>query len=116
KLIKAVTEDIENFRFNTAVSSFMKFINEVKDELISRDTFVEFLKVLYPFAPHISEELFAELGGKKSLQIQAWPKYNPKKVAAATVEVVVQVNGKVRDKLAVDANTSEEELKAQALA
>lgn len=114
KLIKKVGEDIEAQRFNTCISALMEFLNEVKDEQISNDTFIKFLTVLYPFAPHIAEELYAQVGGKKSLQLAAWPKFNPKKVVEATVEFIVQINGKLKDKVQLPVNTAESEAVALA--
>jgi leucyl-tRNA synthetase len=115
KLIKKVGEDVESFRFNTSVAAFMEFINTVKDEPLSVDSIKKFLVLLYPFAPHITEELYQMLGSKKSLQLEKWPKFNPKKVVDETVEVVVQVNGKVRDKLQVLVGASEAVVKEMAL-
>ena len=115
KLIKKVGEDIENFRFNTAVSSFMQFMNETKDEQIDKKLMTTFLQVLYPFAPHISEELYELMGGKKSVQLLEWPKYDSGKLVESTVEVVVQINGKVRDKFSVESGTSEKDIEKQAL-
>src|SRR4029077_497018 len=84
KLIKKITEDIEQFHFNTCISAFMEFHNEVKDEAISASSIKTFLKLLYPFAPHLSEELSSimapRLGsesssGKQSVQQEPWPTY-----------------------------------------
>jgi leucyl-tRNA synthetase len=116
KLIKKVTEDIENTRFNTAISSFMSFLNEVKDEKMSKTSFVTLLQLLYPFAPHISEELFQLLGGKKSLQLENWPAFDPKKLTENSVEIIIQVNGKVRDKMSAAMNQDDGQITAQALA
>lgn len=115
KLIKKVTEDVENFRFNTAVSSFMEFYNQIKDEPVSAEFKRTFLKLLYPFAPHISEELNQALAGKTSLQFEKWPKFDPKKIVDTTVEIVVQINGKVRGKVTVSAGSDEAIVKAEAL-
>ncbi|MBP9686481.1 MAG: class I tRNA ligase family protein, partial [Candidatus Doudnabacteria bacterium] len=114
KLTKKVGEDIEAQRFNTCISALMEFLNEVKDEQVSREIFVKFLTVLYPFAPHIAEELHAQVGGKKSLQLATWPKFDPKKIVEATVEFIVQINGKMKDKVQLPLNTTESEAVAQA--
>ncbi len=110
-LIKKITEDIESFSYNTAVSSFMKFHNEVKDEVVALQTIQTFLKLLYPFAPHIAEELFQILNGEdsatNSLQYQPWPEYDPSKIIATTVKIAVQVNGKLRDTLEVAAGSDQ---------
>lgn len=113
-LIKKVTEDIQTFGYNTAVSNFMKFHNEVKDEAIVKQSVLDFIKVLYPFAPHISEEMFQLLGGEGSVQQQPWPQYDQSKIISSTVKVVVQVNGKVRDTIEVAVGSSQEEILAQA--
>lgn len=115
KLIKKVTEDIENFRFNTCISSMMEFLNTVKTEPVSKDTLIAFLSLLYPFAPHITEELYEALGGKKSLQLQKWPTFNPKKVVESMVEIVVQVNGKLREKVSLPAGRSQAEVIAEVM-
>ena len=116
KLIKKVTTDITAFHFNTAISSFMQTHNEIKNEPVSRDSLMLFLRLLYPFAPHISEEMNEILGGSESLQLANWPEYDAAKVTAETVQVIVQVNGKMKDKLLVPPDATEDELKQQALA
>ncbi len=115
KLIKKVTEDLENMRFNTAVSSFMEFHNEIKQDFITLDSLKTFLALMYPFAPHFCEELYSLFGNKKSLQEHEWPKYNPALVIDQTVDVVVQVNGKVKAKLSIKRDSSQDEVKAEAL-
>lgn len=115
KLIKKVTEDIEAFHFNTAISSFMEFTNLVKDETVSKDSVKTFLILLYPFAPHIAEELNLILGGKKSLQMESWPAFNPALVIDMTIEVVVQVNGKVKGKITIQRGADEATVKAKAM-
>ena len=110
--IKKVSEDIENLRMNTAVSSLMILLNEMEKERESLQltAYSLFLKLLAPFAPHIAEELWATLGEKKSIHTQLWPKFDKKKAQAETFELVVQVNGKVRDTFPVPRGTSREEL------
>ncbi len=116
KLIKKITSDIESYRFNTAVAAFMQFLNEVRNESADRDSLFIFLRLLYPFAPHISEELNEMLGGKESLQLAAWPEFDASKITENTVQVMIQVNGKIKDKLEVPIDVTEDELKQQALA
>jgi leucyl-tRNA synthetase len=111
KLIKKISEDIENFHFNTSVSAFMEFHNEVKDAPASVESVKIFLKLLYPFAPHITEELHQLIGGKKSLQLETWPTFDPKKIIDDTVEIVVQVNGKVKGKVTVPSGSDENTVK-----
>ncbi len=106
KLIKKVTEDIEHFRFNTAISALMEFHKNI--EANSRESKRIFVQLLYPFAPHIAEELYTTyLGGIGSLQNQAWPKFDPKLVVAQEVTIVVQINGKMRARLQVPAGSTQ---------
>ena len=115
RLTKKITEDIENFRFNTCISAFMEFINEVKDEAVEIEDIKKFLILLYPFAPHIAEELNALLGGKKSLQLENWPQFDPALVIEKEVEIVVQINGKVKGKIKVQSGSEEDTVKSQAV-
>lgn len=116
QLIKKVGDDIEGFRFNTAVAAFMDFHNKVKDEQVSLDLLKTFLVLLYPIAPHISEELNEVLGGKASLQFAPWPEYDPAMLQSSEWNIVIQVNGKVKGKLTVAADTAEAEIEQQVLA
>ncbi|MEZ4180154.1 MAG: leucine--tRNA ligase [Candidatus Doudnabacteria bacterium] len=116
RLIKDTDRDIASYAYNTAVSGFMKFYNEVKDLEMSKDSAVSFLSLLYPFAPHICEELYEILGGKGSVQDLSWPEYDADKVVQDIITIAVQVNGKVRDEIEVDASATEDEIKTQALA
>jgi leucyl-tRNA synthetase len=116
KTIKKVSEDIENFRYNTAIAQMMIFVNfAVKFDELPREVFENFLKLLAPFAPHLAEELWAEIGNKESIFKQAWPKYNPALVKDETINLVIQINGKIRDTIEVSADISEEEAKKIAL-
>jgi leucyl-tRNA synthetase len=114
KLIKKVTEDIEGFRFNTSISAFMEFHNAIKDDFITLESLKKFLTVLYPFAPHISEELgqlVSESAGKrvsKTLQAETWPSFDESLIVEKEVEVVVQINGKVRGKIKVPSGSLEQ--------
>ncbi len=110
KTIKKVTEDLANFRFNTAVSALMIFVNEAqKQEQLPRAAFSKFLTLLAPFAPHLAEELWEKLGNKESIHTQAWPDYNPDLAKDDTIALVIQVNGKLRDTIDVAADISKEE-------
>mgnify|MGYP001617870872 FL=1 len=132
--IKKVSDDIENMRFNTAVSAMMILVNEmsrtfceprfargknrsqkVRDEGVDKEIFEQFLKILAPFAPHICEEIWEKLGHRESIFKEVWPKYDAKLAAEDEVELVVQINGKMRDKVRVSANITEAEAKAAAL-
>ena len=108
KTIKKVGEDIESFNFNTAISAMMICLNEMeKSESISKDDFESFLKILYPFAPHITEELWTVLGNKKMIQESGWPKFDHKKMISDTITLMVQVNGRVRGELVVSNDIDE---------
>jgi len=110
KTIKKVTEDIENFHYNTAISQMMIFMNFVtKFDTMPRGALENFLKILAPFAPHLTEELWSELGHKKSIFLEPWPKYNPELVRDENINLVIQINGKVRDTIEVSADISEKE-------
>lgn len=113
---KKVGEDIESLRFNTAISQMMIFINEAyKIEKKPRRLMEQFILLLAPFAPHIAEEIWKKCGHTSSLAHAPWPQYNLEKTIESTVEVVFQVNGKVRSRMHVPAGTSEPELEKLAL-
>jgi leucyl-tRNA synthetase len=115
--IKKVTEDIETFKFNTAISALMILVNEMeKASLLQTTSYKLLLLLLSPFAPHITEELWSHFGEKKSIFLATWPKYDAKKIVAETVKIAVQVNGKVRTTLLLDPKASEEAARALALA
>ncbi|GAC1412081.1 MAG: leucine--tRNA ligase [Candidatus Doudnabacteria bacterium] len=96
KLIKKVGDDIEGIKFNTAISAFMEFINNIAGEIITIKTLQDFLIVLSPFAPHIAEELWSLSGGQGSITAQSWPEFDESKTQSSTVQFVIQVNGKFR--------------------
>ncbi|MDP2947883.1 MAG: leucine--tRNA ligase, partial [Nanoarchaeota archaeon] len=108
--IKKVGEDIENFKFNTAISSMMELVNvwSEKENVLSDEDAESFLKILAPFAPHIAEELFNK---KQSIFETEWPEYDEKLIKKGTIDLVIQVNGKMRDKIEVKADISENEAK-----
>lgn len=116
KTVKKVGEDIESLRFNTAISQMMIFVNEAT-KLVQRPRSImeNFVLLLAPFAPHIAEELWQRLGHSDSLTYEPWPGFDPMKVIDDTVEVVLQINGKVRSRVQVPLNTSEKELENLAL-
>jgi leucyl-tRNA synthetase len=86
-----------------------------ENNILSKDGAENFLKILAPFAPHIVEELWENLGNKKSIFLESWPKYDEKLIKKDTIDLVIQVNGKVRDKISVEAGISENEAKKLAL-
>ena len=115
--IKKVTEDYENLRFNTAISQMMIFINECyKNPSIPYDYLEDFLKLLNPIAPHLTEELYQQVLNKsESIAYSKWPSFDEDKTKEEIVTIVIQVNGKIRDKIDVDANITEDEMKKLAL-
>jgi leucyl-tRNA synthetase len=126
KTIKKVTEDIERFHFNTGISAIMELVNEIytsqvkdRDDEISRRLMKESIEttviLLSPFVPHFADELWESLGNKESVIKRVWPDYDPEAVLEDDVLIVVQVNGKVRDRITVPASYGEEEIKAWAL-
>jgi leucyl-tRNA synthetase len=109
--VKKVGEDIEGLRFNTAISQLMIFVNEaMKLEELPRKELEQFLLLLCPFAPHISEELWELMGHKRSLSNEPWPAFETAKTIENEIEIVLQVNGKVRGKLLVPQGTNEQEI------
>jgi leucyl-tRNA synthetase len=117
KTIKKVGEDIEGFYFNTAVSALMILVNAIVEEKnkisalpLTQEDFVSLLKILAPFAPHLSEELAANLGSTQSIFASAWPQYDEKLIKDEQVNLVVQINGKLRASLLVKHDISEDEL------
>lgn len=113
--IKKVGEDIEHLHFNTAVSAMMILVNGLSDSGMTKEAGETVLKILAPFAPHLADELWERNGGKGSIHHADWPAFDPSKLQSASFELVVQVNGKVRDKMTVDADISEEEATSLAL-
>ncbi|MBI4513524.1 MAG: leucine--tRNA ligase, partial [Gemmatimonadetes bacterium] len=117
--IKKVTEDTETLQYNTAIAAMMEYLNEVRagGRTVRRKEIEPLVVLLAPYAPHIAEELWAMLGRKPSIfRTARWPRYDPRKAMAEEVEFVVQVNGKVRATLRMPRGTSEEAVKAAALA
>lgn len=124
--VKVVTEDVEGFRFNTAISSIMEFVNEIYSYVESKKTKTNLLRecieklilILSPFAPALCEELWQVCGKENSILENRWPSYDPKALEVEEMEVVIQVNGKVRGRMKVPSQFSsdKEELKRRALA
>jgi leucyl-tRNA synthetase len=115
KTIKKVTEDIENMRYNTAISCMMIAINEIENaESISKDQYEIILKLLAPFAPHFTEELWVSLGNKKSIHLSSWPEFDPALIVNDEVNIMVQVNGKVRGSFTSSADADNATLETKA--
>ena len=109
--VKKVTDDLEALRFNTAIAQMMVFTNEVtKLKTRPRALLEPFVLLLAPFAPHIAEELWEQLGKAPSVATQPWPEYDPALVASERLTIPIQVNGKLRSKIEVPADSSEEQV------
>jgi leucyl-tRNA synthetase len=117
RTIQGVTEDLEGMRFNTAISKLMVFAREVAAEApLPRRAAESFALLLAPFAPHLAEELWEQLGHPESLAREAWPEADPARLVQETITLVAQVNGKRRDEIEVAASAGEDEIRAAALA
>lgn len=123
RTIKRVSDDLERFSFNTAISAMMELVNELMrmreagiGQSAARDEAIQTLVLLLaPFAPHLADELWERLGGVDSVHQQAWPIYDPARMVEDQVELVVQINGKIRDRVIVAADADEEAIKADVL-
>lgn len=116
KTIKGVGEDIENLKFNTAIAKLMTLSNEMSAlEHVSRAEYEALLKLMYPIVPHLSEELWEMLGHHAGLVFEPWPVFDPDKLVSDEIEIVLNINGKVRDKIVVPYNASSEYLQSVAL-
>ena len=110
--VKKVTNDYENMFFNTAISQMMIFVNAAtKEDILPKEYAEGFVKLLSPVAPHIAEELWSRLGHNDTITYEAWPTYDEAKLVEDTVEIPVQVNGKVRATIQIAVDASEEEVK-----
>jgi leucyl-tRNA synthetase len=115
KTIQGVNDDIENVKFNTAIAKLMTLVNELsKQETIAKADFEILLKLVYPFAPHLCEELWQRLGHEEDMVYATWPKADPTKMREDTMVIVVSVNGRVRDKMKVPVDMTKEEILAKA--
>ncbi len=117
KLIKKVSEDIEGLKCNTAIAAMMSVLNEIYDKgSVTRGELMTFITLLNPFAPHITEEINEAIGGKEMLAKVKWPEYDPAKCVDADVEIAVQVSGKIKARLMIPSDSTEESVKALAMA
>jgi leucyl-tRNA synthetase len=114
--IKGVTDDIDRFSFNTAIAKLMELTNKMYEVPPAPQSLSPLLIMLSPFAPHLAEELWHQLGNKDSICSQPWPVYDPELVKESEMTLPVQVNGKLRDTIVVAAEAKEEEIKALAQA
>ncbi|MBP3414703.1 MAG: leucine--tRNA ligase [Clostridia bacterium] len=117
KTIKKVTEDIEGLKFNTAIAAMMALINEFEAKgSVTSDEYRIFLMLLNPFAPHITEELWEQCAFGGAVTDQKWPEFDEAKCVESTVEIAVQINGKIRTRLSVAADISKDDAIAAAKA
>ncbi len=115
KTIKKVTNDFEEMKFNTAIAALMGLLNEIYDcGSITKDELVIFIKLLCPVAPHICEEIWEKLGGKGFLSLASWPEYDESKTVDSTLDVAVQVNGKLRGVVTLPLDCSKDDAMASA--
>ena len=123
--IKKITQDIEErFHFNTAVSSIMELVNtlyEHKDKVMEENEWIlghtieSLLILMAPFAPHITEELWENIGNQESIHLSEWPNWDEEALKRDEITIVVQINGRVRDKIDISANASDEEIEKKAI-
>jgi leucyl-tRNA synthetase len=121
--IKGVTEDAERFQFNTSIARIMELVNALyKYESAGRgnnrlfvDTVMDLLKLMAPFAPHLSEELWEEMGGPYSIFNQKWPQWNEDALVRDEVEIVVQLNGKIREKIMLPSGLDKAQMEEHAM-
>ena len=117
KTIKKVSSDIEEQKFNTAIAALMTFMNEVgREKQIGKEQLLSFVKLLNPFAPHIAEEIYQAQGGEGSLQLASWPEHDEAKTVDESIEIGVQVNGKLRATVTIPTDCEKEEALALAKA
>lgn len=117
KTIKKITEDIENFHFNTAISALMILLNQMekpalsadREETISRKDYSIFLTILSPFAPHIAEELWSDINSKKSIYLEKWPEFDVFKITENIFKLIVQIDGKTRDFFEIKSGISKDD-------
>ncbi|HHY51701.1 MAG TPA: class I tRNA ligase family protein, partial [Clostridiales bacterium] len=111
KTIKKVSEDIENLKYNTAIAALMSLLNEIYDaKQLNHAEYKTLLILTNPFAPHVTEEAWEQMGFGGMITDQKWPSYDEEKCKDSTVEIVVQISGKIRARLSVSATASKEEL------
>ncbi|QSZ27730.1 leucine--tRNA ligase [Aceticella autotrophica] len=122
--IKGVTEDAEKFQFNTSIARLMELVNalykydtnvKLKNLKLYEDVIKDLMRLLSPFAPHFSEEMWEKLGYEYSVFNQKWPQYDEKALLRDVIEIAIQINGKVRGRLEVMSNADEKEIEATAL-
>lgn len=121
--IKGVTEDGDKMQFNTAIARLMELTNalnkytqeNIKNANFLKETIVDFIKLLAPFAPHFAEEQWSLLGNNSTIFNEKWPEFNPAALVKDEVEIAIQINGKIKAKIMVASNLDEEGIKAASL-
>ena len=117
KMIKKVSEDIEGLKCNTAIAAMMSVLNEIYDKgSVTRGELMTFITLLNPFAPHLTEEINEVLGNREMLARAKWPEYDPAKCVDAAVEIAVQISGKIKARLMIPTDSTEEAVKALVMA
>ena len=110
-------EDIEAFKFNTAISALMILLNELEVSApLTRDELASLIKIVHPFVPHMAQELWSLTGATTYVDFEPWPAYDPALIAQEKITIVFQVNGKTKDTVSVDAAIDETGAKEMALA
>ena len=117
KLNKKIDDDLEVTKFNTLIAAFMEFVNFATENKknVGRDTIKKMLILLSPFAPHLSEELWQQLNHKESIILEKWPECDSKLTKEERVQLIIQINGRVRDKVEIEADITEERAKELAI-
>ena len=117
KMIKKVSEDIEGLKCNTAIAAMMSVLNEIYDKgSVTRGELMTFITLLNPFVPHLTEEINEVLGNREMLARAKWPEYDPAKCVDAAAEIAVQVSGKIKARLMIPTDSTEEAVKALVMA
>jgi len=117
KTVKKVTEDIDDMKFNTAIAALMTLLNDISDAgSLTRDQLITFAKLLNPFAPHLTEEIWESLGGHGFLANAAWPEYDEAKTVDDEIEIAVQISGKLKGTILIPKDISKEDAIAKAKA
>lgn len=115
KTIKKVGEEISRLKFNTAISQLMIFINVISKETVSKEQFSKFLILLFPFAPHLAEELWEKMENEDTINDQKWPEFDQKSIVSEKVTIGIQINGKIRGEVKIDESDDEESIQKTVL-
>jgi leucyl-tRNA synthetase len=121
--IKGISEDAEKFQFNTCIARMMEFTNalnkylseDTKNKEFLKESINDFVRILAPFAPHFSEEMWSILGNNSSIFNEAWPIFNPNALIKDEVEIAIQVNGKIKARINIPANLDDKAIETEAL-